>query len=86
MFRVRRQPPARLLPTSPTTFFAEALLGVTFEFETDSAGKSDGPDSRARCCAAAGGEDEIARRLPEACAQVQLRPTPSDRCGPRPHA
>lgn len=33
-----QQPPTRLLPASPTTFFLEAALGVTVEFETDATG------------------------------------------------
>ena len=38
MMRVGQQPPTRLLAASPTTFFTEAVAGLTFEFETDSAG------------------------------------------------
>jgi hypothetical protein len=35
MVHVGQQPPTRLVPASPTTFFLEATLGVTVEFETD---------------------------------------------------
>ena len=40
MARVGNQPPTRLLASSPTKFFVEATLGVTFEFETDAAGNA----------------------------------------------
>lgn len=38
MMRIGRQPAVQLLAASPTTFFLEATLGVTLEFETDAAG------------------------------------------------
>jgi uncharacterized protein DUF3471 len=38
MWQVGSQPPRRLLASSPTTFFFESVLGVTVEFETDTAG------------------------------------------------
>jgi hypothetical protein len=38
MVHAGQQPPTRMLPASPTTFFVEAALGVTFEFETDATG------------------------------------------------
>jgi hypothetical protein len=38
MVHAGQQPPTRILPASPTTFFMEAALGVTVEFETDATG------------------------------------------------
>ena len=38
MMRAGQQPPTRLLAASPTTFFTEAVAGLTFEFETDATG------------------------------------------------
>ena len=40
MFRAGQQAPTQLVPSSPTTFFVEATLGVTFEFETDGSGNA----------------------------------------------
>jgi hypothetical protein len=38
MIRVGQQPAARLLASTPTTFFLEATLGLTIEFESDAIG------------------------------------------------
>jgi hypothetical protein len=38
MLHIGQQPPTRLLPLSPATFFVEDALGLTFEFESDASG------------------------------------------------